>query len=247
MSLYVRSVSTDKMNAEWAIDRLKHFLEISESHLSPDGYRETKRPREEVLQDAQIVEQILDKVLPGWARTPESAYEDPWNPQREAAQRAIAQLEQQEELDANLGESSPVLSAGSLHPWIWESCRTLWSTGHYREAVGSASRALNAKAQQKLDRRDLSEWKLLMNAFQSKPPVAGEPRLRLMPTELSDNDTFVSLHEGTGALAQGAFRSLRNVVSHEEGGEPEEHIALEQLAVFSVLARRVDDAEVVKA
>ena len=86
-----------------------------------------------------------------------------------------------------------------------------------------------------------------MNAFQAKPPVAGQPRLRLMPTELSDNDTFVCLHDGTGALAQGAFRSLRNVVSHEEGGEPEEHIALEQLAVFSVLARRVDDAEVVTA
>jgi hypothetical protein len=79
-----------------------------------------------------------------------------------------------------------------------------------------------------------------MNAFQVKPPVAGEPRLRLMPDE--DSETFVSLHEGTGALAQGAFRALRNVVSHEESEEPEEHIALEQLAVFSVLARRVDDA-----
>lgn len=110
-------MSTDKINAEWAIHRLKQFLEISESHVSPDGYPETKRPREEVLQDAQIVEQILDRVLPGWDRTPESAYEQPWKPQRDAAQRAIAQLEQQEELDANLGESSPVLSAGSLHPW----------------------------------------------------------------------------------------------------------------------------------
>jgi hypothetical protein len=233
------------MNAEWAIDRLKHFLEISESHVADDGYRDTKRPREEVLQDAQIVEQILDRVLPGWDRTPGSAYEDAWKPQREAAPRAIAQLEQQEELDANLGESSPVLSAGSLHPWIWESCRTLWSTGHYREAVGAAARALNYKTQQKLDRQDVGEWKLLRNAFQSKPPVVGEPRLRLMPTQRSDNDTFVSLHEGTGALAEDAFRSLRNVVSHEEGGEPEEHIALEQLAVFSVLARRVDGATVV--
>ena len=70
-------MSTDKINAEWAIHRLKQFLEISESHVSPDGYPETKRPREEVLQDAQIVEQILDRVLPGWDRTPESAYEQP--------------------------------------------------------------------------------------------------------------------------------------------------------------------------
>jgi uncharacterized protein (TIGR02391 family) len=204
----------------------------------------TRQPNDVVLADAQIVEQILDRVLPAWDRTTGS-YEPPWKPHREAALRAIAQLEQQEELAANIGENSPMLSAGSLHPWIWDSCRTLWSTGHYRDAVGAAARALNAKTQQKLGRRDLSEWKLLINAFQVKPPVAGEPRLRLMLDD--DSETFVSLHDGTGALAQGAFRSLRNVVSHEESAEPEEHIALEQLAVFSVLARRVDDAEVVTA
>jgi len=138
----------------------------------------TDSPPEEVLQDSQIVEQILDRVLSSWDRT-QGSYETPWKTQREAAYRAIAQMEQQEELDANLRENSPILSARSLHPWIWESCRTLWSTRHYRDAVGAAARALNAKAQQKLDRRDLAEWKLLMNAFQVKPPVAGEPRLRL--------------------------------------------------------------------
>jgi uncharacterized protein (TIGR02391 family) len=237
-------VSTTAFNPEWAIRRLNGFLEISESHVGTDGLRHTAHPSSEVRQDAQIVEQILDSVLPNWDRA-ERSMDRPWRPQRDAAQRAIAQLEQQEELDANLGESAPTLSAGSLHPWIWDSCRTLWSTGHYREAVGAAARTLNAKTQQKLGRRDMAEWKLLRNAFQSQPPVAGEPRLRLMPQE--DSDTFRSLHEGTGALAQGAFQSLRNMVSHEESEEPEEHIALEQLAVFSVLARRVDDAEVVTA
>ena len=234
-------MSTDAFNREWAIRRLNRFLEISKSYLGTDGLRHTERPSEEVRPDAQIVEQILDRVLPNWDRA-ERSWDEPWRPQRDAAQRAIAQLEQQEELDANLGENSPMLSAGSLHPWIWDSSRTLWSTGHYREAVGAAARTLNAKTQQKLGRRDMAEWKLLRNAFQSQPPVAGEPRLRLMPQE--DSDPFRSLHEGTGALAQGAFQSLRNMVSHEESEEPEEHIALEQLAVFSVLARRVDDAEV---
>ena len=235
-------MSTDAINTEWAIGRLRRFLEISEPVRTSDGYWDQNASDDRVLSDAQIVEQILDRVLPAWNRDPGS-FEPIWKPQRDAAHRAIAQLEQQKELDENLGEKAPMLSAGSLHPWIWDSCRTLWSTGHFRDAVGAAARALNAKTQQKLDRRDLSEWKLLMNAFQVKPPVNGEPRLRLIPDE--DSETFVSLHEGTGALAQGAFRSLRNLVSHEEGDEPEEHIALEQLAVFSVLARRVDDAEVV--
>jgi Protein of unknown function (Hypoth_ymh) len=238
-------VSTDAINTEWAIERLARFLVISASQSTGDGYWATNHPHDVVLADAQIIEQILDRVLPSWDRTTGGSFEPAWKPHREAALRAIAQLEQQEELDANLGENSPMLSAGSLHQWIWDSCRTLWSTGHYRDAVGAAARALNAKTQQKVNRRDLSEWKLLMNAFQVKPPAAGEPRLRLMPDD--DSETFVSLHEGTGALAQGAFRSLRNVVGHEDSEEPEEHIALEQLAVFSVLARRVDDAVVVTA
>jgi hypothetical protein len=136
-------VSTDAINTEWALNRLAHFLEISASSLNGKGYWDTRQPNDVVLADAQIVEQILDRVLPAWDRTTGSSYEPPWKPHREAALRAIAQLEQQEELDTNLGENSPMLSAGSMHPWIWDSCRTLWSTGHYRDAVGAAARALN--------------------------------------------------------------------------------------------------------
>lgn len=57
------------------------------------------------------------------------------------------------------------------------------------------------------------------------------------------SDTFRSVHRGVAAFAEGAFAAIRNPNSHEAGlPELPEHEALEQLAVFSALARWVDTA-----
>jgi hypothetical protein len=231
------------INKEWALRRLRNFLLLSAATSNGEGEWRYSHPRDVVLADVQVVEKILDAVLGDWDHDQGGMWDMPWLGYRDSAVRAIAQLSQQDEVDQNMSENAPSLSASALHPWIWEACRSLWGTGHYRAAVQAAAVALNAHTQQKLSRRNESDWKLLMNAFQSKPPSPGEPRFRLMDDDGSD--TFRSLHDGTGSLAQGAFRSLRNPVGHEVAREPAEYIALEQLAVFSVLARRVDDSEVV--
>ncbi|MGA5494281.1 TIGR02391 family protein [Streptomyces cinereoruber] len=60
-------------------------------------------------------------------------------------------------------------------------------------------------------------------------------------------DAFHSIHRGAMAFAEGCYAGIRNPNSHEDGlPELPEHEALEQLAAFSVLARRVDNAEVTK-
>lgn len=104
---------------------------------------------------------------------------------------------------------------------------------------------INAETQAKVGRRDVSESDLLNQVFSLDPPKSGVPRLRLMVDDRSK--TFQSLHRGARAFADGLFAALRNPVSHDPQDEFEEHIALERLAAFSVLARWVDASQVITA
>ncbi|OLZ59578.1 TIGR02391 family protein [Amycolatopsis keratiniphila] len=239
-----------QLNREWAIGKLKDFIEVADLTYVPDApntigfwHYEFTNSKTEVLAAAQIVEQILDRALPGWrtAEWEEPARQPMWR-EREAAHRAIAQLEAQQELADNLGSGAPQLDAATLHPWVWGSVQGLWSSGHYREAIGAAARAINAQAQAKLGRRDASEAKLLSDAFSTNAPASGHPRLRIVADD--GGDSFRSLHDGAGNFARGVFSAIRNPNAHEDGDEISESEALEQLAAFSILARWVDSATV---
>lgn len=129
-----------------------------------------------------------------------------------------------------------------MHPWVWGSIQGLWSSGHYREAIGAAGKAVNAQGQHKIGRRDLAEGRLFSDAFTSKEPVPGHPRLRLMTDDGSS--TFKSRHDGAADFARGLYAAIRNPNAHEIQDELLEHEALEQLAAFSILARWVDTATV---
>ncbi|MBA4865949.1 TIGR02391 family protein [Streptomyces sp. PSKA54] len=238
------------MNTEWAIGKLKAFLETASITFIPDGPNsfgfwqyKLDKPKAEVQAAAQIIELILDRVLPGW-RTAQWDKPDrqPYWREREAANRAIAQLEAQQELEENLGSGAPQLDAATMHPWVWGSVQGLWSSGHYREAVGVAAKAINAQAQAKLGRKDISEAKLIGEAFSMKPPASGSPRLRIGVEDGSD--TYRNRNEGAAAFARGVYSAIRNPIAHEIDDELNENEALEQLAAFSILARWIDDARV---
>ncbi|WP_097966321.1 TIGR02391 family protein [Streptomyces sp. or20] len=242
-----------QINREWAISKLSDYIEVASITFVPDGPGtigfwsfELDKPRPQVQAATQIIEQVLDRVLPGW-RTAEwkKPERQPFWREREAAHRAIAQLEAEQELADNLGSGAPQLDASTLHPWVWGSVQGLWGSGHYRQAVGVASVAVNAQSQAKLGRKDLSESKLLGDAFSTRDPEAGKPRLRLAPDDGSE--TWRSRHDGAAAFARGVYAAIRNPIAHEAGDELEENEALEQLAAFSVLARWIDSATVEKA
>ena len=108
----------------------------------------------------------------------------------------------------------------------------------------AASVKVNAEAQNKIRRRNVSEGDLFMQAFSSSPPKPGEPRLRIVPNDGSR--TFESVHRGARDYANGLYAAIRNPLSHNEGELPENE-ALEQLAAFSVLARWVDTAQLEEA
>ncbi|MET4657407.1 hypothetical protein ABID80_001099 [Streptomyces sp. PvP037] len=231
-----------QINREWAITRLETFIDTAALQTTTHGYIALANPLATVQAEAQIAEQILDKVLPGWRTADWKKRSAAFWREREAAHRAIAQLRAEQELADNLGSGAPQLDASTMHPWVWGSIQGLWSSGHYRQAVGMAATAVNAQAQTKVSRRDLSEWKLFGDAFSTKPPEPGKPRLRLSVNDGSD--TWRSQHEGAAAFARGVYVAIRNPIAHELGDELKEHEALEQLAAFSLLARWVDDATV---
>jgi hypothetical protein len=239
-SLSMLRAECASVDVHWALEEIDQFLTFTRFRV-PSGsiasIGSSRRYNQGTLDDirasAQIVEQIMDRVIPDWrprCPTPTTRRSTSGVQHIDAATRTKAQLVRQEELDEKLGESAPRLSAGYLHPWVWESARIMWGSGHYREAVSAAARAVNAYTQAKVGRRDLSEFKLLRNAFSADQPKPGERRLRLMADDGSD--TFQSIHRGIGAYAEGLSAAIRNPNNHELLDEPPPDEALEQLAAF---------------
>jgi hypothetical protein len=155
---------------------------------------------------------------------------------------SIAQLERGEEVAARLGDTAPRLSAGTMHPWIWDAARSLWGSGHRAEAVRAASVKVNAEAQNKARVRDKSETALFNVVFNSsREPTASNPRF-ILPGD-DGGTTSDSVRRGARSFAEGCYAALRNPLSHDEA-ELSEAEALEQLAAFSILARWVEASEV---
>lgn len=109
MGKCARKLGSEIVNAHWARGRLLSFREL----LSYEGYTdEFGEPAyrllardDDVIRSAHIAEQIMDRVVPSWrsvASTP-SIHDLPWAVHRVWVERAIAQLEAEEELAENMG------------------------------------------------------------------------------------------------------------------------------------------------
>ncbi len=157
-------------------------------------------------------------------------------------QKGLGILGDQEEWAVKLLPDAPVLPADQLHPWVWDSARTLWETGHYRQAVHTAANAITAKTQAKLNRRDLSDKKLMQEAFTSatRPGVA---RLVVDTAGLS-GESASGMQAAVNNFAAGCYQGIRNPAAHEHEVDWDEQMALEYLAALSVLARWIDKATV---
>lgn len=194
----------------------------------------------EASERAHVVEQILDRVLPGWSRDrPEKDKSFSWL--RDQASRGKAALGRQSE---KLGDDAPDMDAANLHAWAWENGRSYWNTRHYHQAVMQAAIRINAETQAKLGRVDVSETALFNEAFSLSAPKQDAARLRLAANDGSK--TYENLHRGARALAEVLYAAIRNPGMHtpEEAAGGEEQLCLEQLAAFSLLARWIDQADV---
>lgn len=237
-----------ELDREWVTSELSAFLDASS--LVPDDFErdfdgaifvssyKTKASEDEIVGRAHVIEKICLRVL----RTQPTRNGFDWSEHRDLALRSLAEIKRGEEVALKLGDGSPQMDAGKLHPWIWEAARPLWNSFHYSLSVQQAAVTLNANLQTKVGRRDLSETKLFQESFSLEPPKKGKPRLRFGGND--GGDSYKNRLVGASSLAQGLFSGVRNIVSHEVSVDIPEQIALEQLAAFSLLARWVDEAEV---
>ncbi len=233
------------------INELEEFIRFSERKISSDPFGGRfedglVQPIDKVRQRAVVIEKILNAVFPEWKRRFQPGINDQaFEAQRQGALEAVAWLKEQERVAKLLGDTGPTLSASTFHPWVWGAAQTLWGSGHYRAAVSAAATSVSSYTQRKLEKRDKGEWDLITAAFAPGDPKEGHPKLRLCDSDGSQS--FTSLHEGVGFFAKGVYKGIRNPASHKNLPELSETEALEQLAAFSLLARWIDEAEVVRA
>jgi hypothetical protein len=103
-----------------------------------------------------------------------------YTPLPQIAKQVLVMLARQEELEENLGEAGPALSVATMHRDVWDASKSLWRNGHFGDAVDAAARSINAALQAKVNRRDISDAKLVAECFSLDPPKPDAPRLRLM-------------------------------------------------------------------
>lgn len=129
------------MDLTWAAEQLNRFLELARQPASSE-------PTQELRGQELIVHKIADVVWPDW-RSWEFPYYAKWGGTFDLAQRCLMLVERQEEIEQNLGDVGPKLTAAALHPWVWEAARSLWSSGHYAQAVTAAVSALTASCRRR--------------------------------------------------------------------------------------------------
>jgi hypothetical protein len=176
-------------------------------------------------------------------RTPRSAFEQAI---RSGLSKAVAAIEAMIE-DVEASVSDPALSAPGvegLHPWVSEPAARLWNDGYRRQAVQAAATLIEASLKSKLGVFD-ANFVTLVNAFASGAPTERLPRLRLDDVGPESSDSWKNAHDGAAAFGRGCAMRIRNLYTHE--GNESEQQDLEALCALSLLARWVEQADVVRA
>lgn len=231
-------------------ERLEAFKALcqeydAEHRSHPSRYTDRERQLGDKMAMAMpTVKEILkhlDPTLPEQVKEP--AYIGGTHDSLRAVQQGLGVLQDQDEWVANLAPDAPSLVADQYHPHVWSVASALWDTGQYRVAVGQAAISLSAHIASRVG-SSLTERKLVQQLFSPNDPTPGQVRLHLPGDKASD--TWRSRQEGLHLVAQGAFAGIRNPAVHTTD-EWTEQVALEHLALLSVVARWSDETVVVKA
>ncbi|HEX6353602.1 TIGR02391 family protein [Actinophytocola sp.] len=246
------------MNREWMREQLVEYLGIVERLINSEGplmptpvgtYTQRavdRQTRGELTAERRRREPAVKAILrvqdPVLASFNSDRQPGGLTSARAAVQRGIGHLDYEDELKAHLAPDAPTLPADKLHPWVWDAARTFWESQHFRAAVAQAAAAINAHTQQKVGIRKLADNDLMNQVFtgNTKP---GQVVLRL-PGDHTDQ-TIQSQQRSLRPFAEGCFAGIRNPATHETGPDWSEQKALEHLAALSILARAIDECEVI--
>lgn len=141
-------------------------------------------------------------------------------------------------------EAPPKVGVAGMHAAVWGQASRLWRDGHYRQAVSAAADGVIGLVKARTGRNDIADTSQWQQAFSNNPPQPGQPRLR-WPGDPNDQ-TVKSMNDGLRQFAPGAQMTIRNPATHGTGEMPEQEAA-ERLAVLSLLARWVDQCDLIEA
>ncbi|MFI7674195.1 TIGR02391 family protein [Actinophytocola sp. NPDC049390] len=245
------------MNREWMRQQLESYLELvdrmrrAQTPPVPDtrgayGVSQDRAQRlalsSELRRKDAMVKQIIKRLDPALADFNVDRATTGLGSAQRAVERALGILEHQEEWEENLAPDGPTLPANQFHPWVWDAARTLWESKHFRMAVNAAATAINAHTQTKVGDRSISDNDLMNRVFRNNPQP-GQKVLKL-PGDHQDL-TIQSRQRSLRPFAEGCFAGIRNPAAHDAGPDWNEQEALEYLAALSILARAIDECEVV--
>jgi hypothetical protein len=229
-------------------ERLESFKALCEAYdletrRALGEYTDTQRGiSDEMASQMPTVREILKRLDPDLVERVEMpTYTGGAYRSLRAVQQGLGILRDRDEWAANLAPDAPSLIADQFHPHVWAAASPLWDTGQYRVAVGQAAVSLSAHIAKKAA-SPLSERKLVAQVFSSAEPGPNQVRLHLVGDKSSE--TWKSRQDGLHLLAQGAFAGIRNVAIHTDDEWPEQ-MALEHLAVLSIVARWADETKVI--
>lgn len=178
------------MNNEWARQKLEEYLNYLNAYINhpqEEGRRPDNSTRAKLRAREPTAKEILRNLRPEFGNFD---FEEPGGEElaRNSVIRGLGILQDRDEWAINLAPEGPSLNAARLHRWVWDSALTLWESQHYRQAVHAAATAINAHTQNKLGRRDVSDDRLMQEAFSPHKPEPGKPRLRC-PGDPTDQTT----------------------------------------------------------
>lgn len=131
-----------------------------------------------------------------------------------------------------------------MHPWVADAAAGLWNDGYRRQAVQNAAAAVEQRLKLKLDVHSGSASSIVATAFSTKDATPDSPRLRFADFDPPRSESWNNAHDGAVAFGRGCFMRVRNLYTHNNGANEQED--REALAAFSLLARWIDEAHVVR-
>ena len=233
---------------EAALEKLRQFrdLLVEDERALDAGRPRTAQEARSALQP--LIERVAHDIDPDSVQRLGGSWSNPrqrwtYGGAITATDRLIGILEKREDYEQIFGAEGPKLAGSQLHPWVWDAAATLWDDGHYEPAVHEAAKAVELRTQLKVGRRGLDGKDLYAQAFSTKDPKPGEPRLRFPDIDPAEQPKrWTSAHEGAQYLGMGCAQGIRNPQAHPSDDITEQE-ALEQLAALSVLARWVDECK----
>jgi hypothetical protein len=226
-------------------ERLEAFLALCNTYEEQDrasGYTTTPASRElssQINANVPTIKEIVRRLNPELPKDVSDPGMYGTGTTMIAVEQALGILRDQDELKEILAPDAPSLIADQFHPHVWEAASAIWDTGKYRVAVQQAAVSLSTHIATKAGSL-LTDRKLVQEVFKPDPPVATQARLHFPGN--NSTETWRSRQQGLHLVAQGAFAGIRNVATHTND-EWLEQVALEHLAVLSVIARWTDETE----